>query len=778
MLRNLLNFRFRLTAAIFLVAVGATLTGLAYYYQIASKRIWSQMTNRVKDYGKIGASLFTEQDIKLLTKLDADLNAAARSNTLPGANGPSLRALADDEKNAVLRKTSFQLLVQKLRRLRYSSGHTPVHESTLPAVSSGNGIRPLIHRVWIAGVKMHQVAPEFLRVLCADEFEEIDRNSNNRIDPEETIYHIGDVFNGRGQAGITAALAGEMAVGSGYRKEYSGAYITGYTPIKNAKGITVAILIVDFSAASEFDALFGLKVTGYYIIIGVLLFSIAAASVTSRFLLKPLDTIQQAAIRIGQRDFSVRIETKYTDELADLAYAINLMAHELGEYSTNMEKRIATRTGEISGILDALEQGLLTVDAMGTIQGEYSRQTLSIFGVTEIAQRKFSSLFSDEKLAASVDKFLEVSFSGQNISRQMLDKANPLREIAYTNANGEIRHLRFAFRPLNTAGDQAFSRLLVSIVDDTLNYSLREKIHLAEADKRDEFDLLLNLVQVPPRILENFIEQQKAYLKQGKALISGFDAAPGSDFSDFSRQVHALKGNALQLGFSGLSGLLHELETYLQAKTAGGAQDERYLRHVISRCINDSERLIIDRDKLITRIRKLVAPAPDDPLTEIRQLRRFWISQIEQKAAEKEVPAEAIVDFAAGTETALHLLHNTLVQLLRNTFAHGIESTSERLERGRGPDLIIKIGSERRNNEITVTYSEDGKGFSTLADGETVSLETLLQKRLTAPKKSITLESGRGLGMEYIMATIHKLGGKATVSSFGGLTTFTIQLPD
>lgn len=779
MVRSLFNFRFRLTAAIFFVAVGATTTGLIYYYQIASQRIWSQMLNRVRDYGKIGVTLFNPDDLKFLAKIDSDLNSPSRAVVPPvTGSGASLNALADDEKTAILRANKFQLIVQKLRRLRYSSGKSPIHDLTLSAAHTAEGGRPLIHRAWLAGVKMHERAPEFLRVLCADEFEEIDRNNNNKIDPEEATYHIGDIFNGRGQSGVMAALRGEVGVSSGYRSEYSGVYISGYTPVKDLRGKTIAILVVDFSAATEFDAIFSLKVTGYYIMIAVLLFSIAAAAVTSRVLLKPLENMQQAAARIGRRDFSVRIETRSNDELADLAYAINLMAHELGEYSMHMESRIAMRTGEISGILDSLEQGLLTVDSMGIIQGEYSRQTLTIFGLPDIAHRRFSSLFADEKLRTAVDQFITVSFTGQNISRQMLDKANPLREIAYTNVKDEIRHLRFTFRPLSGEGDAALNRLLVSIVDDTLNYALREKINLAEVAKRNEFDLLIGLTQIPPRILEDFIVQQKSYLTQGKAIISRFENVTAEEIADFSRQVHALKGNAAQLGFMALSELLHELENHLQSKTRGETGDIRYLRHEISRCINLSETLILDRDRLTARIRALVGTSgSEDSAAEIRQLQKFWLTQIEGKAAQREIPIEATVEFAPGTENAVHQLHNILVQLLRNTFAHGMQAPAERVAAGKPPEVQIGIRSVLHGGKITLTYSEDGRGFRQLSPGETVALDVLLQKGLTAPRKSVTLESGRGLGMEYIAATVHRLEGSATISSEKGITTIRIHLP-
>lgn len=303
MVGKICNFRFRLTAAIFLVAVCATVSGLVYYYQRVSSQIWAQTVSRVKDFGKLGVTLFTPADLKYLQALDQNINSPRRNTVLPpSVTGPVISTLTEDEKTAIIRTTAYQIIVRKLRRLRFASGKTAAHETILPAERLGEGNEPQIHRVWIAGVKMHEITSMHLRVLAADEFEEIDRDHNGRIDRHEKLYRIGDIFGGKHQLGVATALKGAVAVGNGYRSESSGVFIAGYTPIRDAIGRVIALLVIDFSAATEFDALFRLKVTGYYIIVGVLLLSDIAASVTSKLLLKPLEAMQKAAVRILRSD--------------------------------------------------------------------------------------------------------------------------------------------------------------------------------------------------------------------------------------------------------------------------------------------------------------------------------------------------------------------------------------------------------------------------------------------------------------------------------------------
>lgn len=778
MLKSLFNFRFRLTAAIFFVALGATVTGLVYYYVSAKRQIWSQMTNRVKDFGKIGVALLGNDDVRYLENLDSKLNVARRQTYPIVSQGPSLNALADDEKTQIIRAQPFQIIVQKLRRLRYASGKSVVYEKILPAGLQAT-TEPQIHRAWIAGVKMHAYAPSFLRVLCADEFEEIDRNQNQRIDPEESIYHIGDIFNGKGLLGVAAAIGGEISVGSGYRTESSGVFISGYTPLKNAKGEIVALLVIDFSAATEFDALFRLKVTGYYIIIAALLFSIMAAATTSRLLLRPLDAMQKAAVRIGQRDFSARVEMQSRDELADLAYALNLMARELGEYSTQMERRIAARTSEISGILDALEQGLLTVDNRGIIQSEYSAATLQIFAVEELANRKLSSLFTSDKLSTAVDKFIDLFFLRDDISEQMLDKANPLRIVEFVNRHGVTKHLRFSFRPLFAEDQKTVSRLLVSIVDDTDEATLRQKISIAEIHQRSELDALINLVRIPTPILEAFIAQQSAFLASGKNLIGRFDAADQPIISAFAQQVHALKGNALQLRFDELALLLHDIEDHLETITKRATYDRKFLRHEISQLLNKCEHMIVSRETLVLRIRELIGTSDDtDPDTRIEKLRSFWASKIAERAHMAKVDVMSNVVFAPGTEKAVSLLHNVLVQLLRNTFAHGIESGAEREEKGKPTPMTVSLRITRTPTGFQALYVEDGRGFVQIPQGGSLNLQDLLQNGLTGAPRSATLEAGRGLGMNFIASSINNLSGDLKIICKGSETIIDITLPD
>jgi sensor histidine kinase regulating citrate/malate metabolism len=184
------------------------------------------------------------------------------------------------------------------------------------------------------------------------------------------------------------------------------------------------------------------------------------------------------------------------------------------------------------------------------------------------------------------------------------------------------------------------------------------------------------------------------------------------------------------------------------------------------------------REKLVTRIRELVGePEQHSEKTALDQLRLFWLNQIKRKAAEYSVPADVEVSFGTGTEQAVESLHNVIVQLLRNTFAHGLENADERRMRGKPQSLRISLTTMHIGDCIELTYREDGRGIAGLPSGQTIPLQDILQKGLTSAHKSATLEGGRGLGMEYIASTVAALRGTVTVITSDKETVFRIAVP-
>ncbi|MFC1945042.1 sensor histidine kinase, partial [Chloroflexota bacterium] len=102
----------------------------------------------------------------------------------------------------------------------------------------------------------------------------------------------------------------------------------------------------------------------------------------SRRILHPITSLTSAARRLGNGDFSQRVEVKSPDEVGELASTFNAMADELERTESLRKNMVADVAHElraplanIQGYLEAIRDGLVQADA-GTIESMYEEALL------------------------------------------------------------------------------------------------------------------------------------------------------------------------------------------------------------------------------------------------------------------------------------------------------------------------------------------------------------------------------------------------------------------
>ncbi len=163
-------------------------------------------------------------------------------------------------------------------------------------------------------------------------------------------------------------------------------------------------------------------------------------------------------------------------------------------------------------------------------------------------------------------------------------------------------------------------------------------------------------------------------------------------------------------------------------------------------------------------------------------------------------PAELIVqneqvELDAGI---VQQLEPALLHLLRNAYDHGLETATQRLAAGKSECGIISVSLNRRGNLYRLEVEDDGGGIDAkmiyqIAKSKgfpivnTVSkLEKLTNSELLAilcqpgfsSSSSVSEVSGRGVGMDVVVAQIATIGGRLILeTSIGHGTKFTIEVP-
>ena len=170
------------------------------------------------------------------------------------------------------------------------------------------------------------------------------------------------------------------------------------------------------------------------------------------------------------------------------------------------------------------------------------------------------------------------------------------------------------------------------------------------------------------------------------------------------------------------------------------------------------------------------------------------------KLLNKKIEFTAVENITARLTTRIgHCLATCLVQMVKNAVYHGIETAADRrfLQK---PDLArVELVIDRNDNEFLISVQDDGKGINTqlvldravelklldpkkakkllLADDREAIFQFLFTPRFSTAE-SVSLISGRGVGMDLIKTEIKALGGNVILESTEGSgTRITLEIP-
>jgi two-component system chemotaxis sensor kinase CheA len=136
-----------------------------------------------------------------------------------------------------------------------------------------------------------------------------------------------------------------------------------------------------------------------------------------------------------------------------------------------------------------------------------------------------------------------------------------------------------------------------------------------------------------------------------------------------------------------------------------------------------------------------------------------------------------------------------LVHLLRNAVDHGIEAPAVREAAGKPVRGVLTLRAERERTSVRIQVIDDGRGIArepviekaralglshaaTASDLSDDELFRLLSQPGFSTADQVTEVSGRGVGLDAVVARIRALGGAIVLTTQAGEgTTFTIRLP-
>ncbi|MFM7143631.1 MAG: ATP-binding protein, partial [Alphaproteobacteria bacterium] len=190
-------------------------------------------------------------------------------------------------------------------------------------------------------------------------------------------------------------------------------------------------------------------------------------------------------------------------------------------------------------------------------------------------------------------------------------------------------------------------------------------------------------------------------------------------------------------------------------------------------------------EALATRMRPFADVLTGLP-RQVRDLARSLERQVRLEVAGRDVPVDR--DVLAGLEAPLG-------HLVRNAIDHGLEPPADRERAGKPAEGVLAIEAAHRAGRLVVTVRDDGRGIDVerlrrkivergLAAEDVAArlreselLEFLFLPGFSTAEK-VTDVSGRGVGLDAVLATMQRMGGTARVRTRPGEGTgFELQLP-
>jgi chemotaxis protein histidine kinase CheA len=162
---------------------------------------------------------------------------------------------------------------------------------------------------------------------------------------------------------------------------------------------------------------------------------------------------------------------------------------------------------------------------------------------------------------------------------------------------------------------------------------------------------------------------------------------------------------------------------------------------------------------------------------------------------EKKVHFEISGDEIEIDRVVLDGIRDPVVHLLRNALDHGIESPQQRMAKGKTAEGRLHVSVKSEGSQIVMTVQDDGDGISAdkiaasarkkkivsetelAAMGHDDILGLIFRPGFTS-KEIITNISGRGVGLDVVVANLRKLKGSVQVETdVGKGTRFILRLP-
>lgn len=455
---------------------------------------------------------------------------------------------------------------------------------------------------------------------------------------------------------------------------------------------------------------------------------------------------------------------------------------------------LAAAKVQTDGILTNVTEGIFLLDSSLTIGDHHSRSLAGILGIEAPAGRNLVDTLRgripDRDQAATRD-FLEMYFL-PDPPWHLMEEINPLAEVSLAGSDGSLKHLTFTFSAVELSTGR---HILGTIRDVTQAFELGRKLKEEEDRSARQMKHLFQIIHVKPELLLQFLQDADEEIAAINRRLKDPKAEAAHLVEDLFQGVHAVKGNAALVGLSAFAQRVHELESKVAEYRGKKPAWQDFLEMTVKLSVIQAELTEIREllGRMSTFQRGLEASAGGQDL-----LLMALEKAVDKMGRDTGVSVDLdLSQFEADVvpEKYRKLVKDVLVQLVRNSFAHGLEPAPERQTSGKPPKPRIRVAAKPAGRTLALAYWDDGRGIDPLKlktaaqktpgwkgpDPVSLTDEQALQLVFASGVSTATeanVHAGRGVGLGLVKERVEAAGGRVKLRSVPGRgVAFDITLP-
>lgn len=506
--------------------------------------------------------------------------------------------------------------------------------------------------------------------------------------------------------------------------------------------------------------------------------------------------------RTQTKDMLTGLELGANDYLHKPIHRDELLARmnsliDLSRLTNELDRKIYERTNDIISILSNINEGLCTIDENGTISNRYSPYLERVFEQNKLAgQNLFDLLEAHSNLDLTIIDQVKNAIGISVHAPKLMFAANSHllpHELTLT-INGAKKDVEIHYDPVADIHDKCF-KVLIAMRDVTEKNLAKQK----EKRRDKKLHMIEDIVEIGVSAFSERLEHNLKYIDDSLSRLD--KALDESQVRLIFRNIHTLKGNVHLLGFRESLLLIHQCEGLLRLDF-GSDESNRlygddlsavvYLLRKVREDFSEYEDILIgltgeqaksaEHESILNRNEELIHNHEKVEYFDCIYKKKNYRSL--EEILELEMSHAEILSQQLGIERPnfriednqvliarekASIISDILAHFIRNSLDHGFKSEDGLVSGvGVGSVKYINIQLSMDANALLISYSDNGKGLNLDAlrtplnqPDQELALKIFEDGKST--KDSVTLISGRGVGLSWVKSAIEHAKGSINI---------------